>query len=186
MIKKDYQIKKMDFSDKIYKELFSRLEQFIITLGAKLIKDDWELLKNMAFVKFAYKPYSPATIIYGIFDDPIRELTTIAHEAGHLMLYYGLPKEKAEVIFYTMLSANKMGLKAISKPYQMLILHIEAIACSNGLHILRNIGFPIEELLEAKKFMLKCYRTYETNLNLPKDKTLITDILIFPDARNFL
>ena len=123
------------------------------------ISDD--SMKERAVVKFSFDPGSPACILCGSFRDGARELTSIAHEAGHVMIQKKMNREETRNYVCTMFAANKMGVGRIAPFAQAVILEIEAKASAKGLDILQKVGIKDGDLRFVKEMMSRWYATYE-------------------------
>ena len=53
-----------------------------------------ESMRDKAVAKFTFDLASPACILCGDFQDGMRELTSIAHEAGHVMIHQNMNREE--------------------------------------------------------------------------------------------
>jgi hypothetical protein len=118
-------------------------------------------MKDKAVAKFTFDLASPACIVCGKFQDRIKELTSIAHEAGHVMIHRNMNREETRNYVCTMFAANKMGVGRIGVNAQEYILEVEAEASAKGLAILKKIGIHDGELEAAKDMMSKWYASYE-------------------------
>ncbi len=118
-------------------------------------------MKDRAVAKFSFNPEDSACILYGSFQDRLKELTYIAHEAGHILTYKKMNREETRNYLCTMFAANKMGLEKIASGAQRFILEVEAEASARGLAILREIGVGDGDLTSVKQMMSQWYATYE-------------------------
>lgn len=118
-------------------------------------------MSDKAVAKFTFDLVSPACILCGNFQDRIRELTSIAHEAGHVMIHRNMNREETRNYVCTMFAVNKMGLGRIGLTTQEYILEVEAEASAKGLAILKKIGINDGELEAVKNMMSRWYASYE-------------------------
>ncbi len=118
-------------------------------------------MKDKAIAEFSFDLSAPACILCGHFQDKTKELISIAHEAGHVMVYKKMNREKTRDYLCTMFAANKMGVNKISQSGQEVILEVEAEASATGLDILKEIGLEDGDLRFVKKMMSQWYATYE-------------------------
>ena len=118
-------------------------------------------LKGKAVVEFAFDLGAPPSILWGPFKDKIREITSVAHEAGHVMVYKEMNRDEARTYLCTMFASHGIGLEKISPAGQEFMLHVEAKAYTNGIRILKEVGVDREDLKFAKELMSKWYATYE-------------------------
>ena len=116
---------------------------------------------DKAVAKFTFDLASPACILCGNFQDRIKELTSIAHEAGHVMIHRSMNREETRNYVCTMFAVNKMGVGRIAPTAQEYILEVEAEASAKGLAILKKIGVNNGELEAAKEMMSRWYASYE-------------------------
>jgi hypothetical protein len=118
-------------------------------------------MKERAVAKFSFDPGSPASILCGSFRDGAKELISIAHEAGHVMVHKKMNREENRNFVCTMFAANKMGVRRIAPFAQAIILETEAKASAKGLDILQRIGIEDGDLRIVKEMMSRWYTTYE-------------------------
>ncbi len=118
-------------------------------------------MEDRAVAKFSFDLGSPACILSGPFRDGAKELTSIAHEAGHVIIHNSMNREETRNYVCTMFAANKMGVGKIAPFAQAFILEIEATASAKGLDILQNIGIGDRDLRIVKALMSRWYATYE-------------------------
>jgi hypothetical protein len=118
-------------------------------------------MKDKAVAEFSFDLSAPACIMCGHFQDKTKELISIAHEFGHVMIYKKMNREKTRDYLCTMFAANKMGANKISLSGQEVILEVEAEASVNALDILKDIGLEDGDLSAVKKMMSLWYATYE-------------------------
>ncbi len=118
-------------------------------------------MKDKAVAKFSFDLGSPACILCGSFRDRAKELISIAHEAGHVMIHKKMNREEIRSYVCTMFAANKMGVGKIAPSAQASILEIEAEASANGLDILQKIGFEDGDLRLVKEVLSRWYASYE-------------------------
>jgi len=120
-----------------------------------------DTMSDKAVAKFTFDLASPACILCGNFQDRIKELASIAHEAGHVMIYRNMNREATRNYVCTMFAVNKMGVGRIAPTVQEYILELEAEASAKGLAILKKIGINDGELEAAKNMMSRWYASYE-------------------------
>ena len=118
-------------------------------------------MSDKAVAKFTFDLASPACILCGNFQDRIRELTSIAHEAGHVVIHRNMNREETRNYVCTMFAVNKMGVGRIALTAQEYILEVEAEASAKGLAILKKIGINDGELEAVKDMMSSWYASYE-------------------------
>ena len=118
-------------------------------------------MSDKAVAKFTFDLASPACILCGNFQDRIRELTSIAHEAGHVVIHRNMNREETRNYVCTMFAVNKMGVGRIALTAQEYILEVEAEASAKGLAILKKIGIDDGELEAVKDMMSRWYASYE-------------------------
>ena len=118
-------------------------------------------MSDKAVAKFTFDLTSPACILCGNFQDRIKELASIAHEAGHVVIYRNMNREETRNYVCTIFAANKMGVGRIASTAQEYILEVEAEASAKGLAILRKIGIDDGKLEAAKDMMSGWYASYE-------------------------
>ena len=116
---------------------------------------------DKAVAKFTFDLASPACILCGNFQDEIKELASIAHEAGHVMIHRSMNREETRNYVCTMFAVNKMGVGRLAPTAQEYILEVEAEASAKGLAILKKIGINDGELEAAKVLMSRWYASYE-------------------------
>jgi hypothetical protein len=119
-------------------------------------------MQDRAVAKFSLDLESPACILCGLFQDRAKELISIAHEAGHVMIHKEMDMEKTRNYVCTMFAANKVGVEKIAPSAQAFILEIEAEASAKGLDILKRIGIGDGDLGIVKEMMSRWYATYES------------------------
>jgi hypothetical protein len=120
-----------------------------------------ESMRDKAVAKFTFDLASPACILFGDFQDEMRELTSIAHEAGHVMIHEKMNREETRNYICTMFAANKMGVGKIAPAAQEYVLRVEAEASAKGLAILQKVGINDGELQAVKNMMSRWYGSYE-------------------------
>ncbi len=118
-------------------------------------------MKNRAVAKFTFELGMPASILCGRFQDKTVELTSIAHEAGHVMIHRKMNRDETRNYVCTMFAANKMGVNKIAPAAQESILEIEAEASRRGLDILKKVGPEHGEHGRVKTIMSRWYASYE-------------------------
>jgi len=119
------------------------------------------VMRDRAVAEFSFDLGSPASILCGFFGDRTKELISIAHEAGHVLVHQKMDREEIRNYICTMFAANKMGIAKIAPLAQAFILEIEAKASANGLVILQKIGIGDGDLGIVKALMSQWYATYE-------------------------
>lgn len=127
-------------------------------------------MKEKAVVKFAFDLRANPCILYGSYHNRNKEIITIAHEAGHIILYKDMNREEARTYLCAMFASHGVGLSKISAAGQECILLAEAGASMNGYNILKEIGMMAEDLEKVTTIMAKWYTTYE---NLCKRKVIM-------------
>jgi len=137
--------------------LFDYLEEANILFSR--VSDD--SMSDKAVAKFTFDLASPACILCGNFQDRIKELASIAHEAGHVVIHRNMNREETRNYVCTMFAVNKMGVGRIALTAQEYILELEAEASAKGLAILKKIGINDGELEAVKNMMSKWYASYE-------------------------
>lgn len=142
---------------KLKKTLFRYLKENEIQFSQ--IFDD--SMQNRAVAKFSFDLGSPACILCGPFRDEAKELTSIAHEAGHVVVHKKMTREELRNYVCTMFAANKLGVGKIAPLAQSFILETEAKASAKGLDILQKIGIGDGDLRIVKEMMSQWYATYE-------------------------
>ncbi len=118
-------------------------------------------MKDRAVAKFTFELGSPASILCGRFQDRTIELTSIAHEAGHVMIHRKMNREETRNYVCTMFAANKMGINKIAPTAQESVLEIEAEASARGVDILTKVGIEQGELGLVKEILSRWYASYE-------------------------
>ncbi len=118
-------------------------------------------MSDKAVAKFTFDLASPACILCGNFRDRIKELASIAHEAGHVVIHRNMNREETRNYVCTMFAVNKMGVSRIASTAQEYILEVEAEASAKGLAILKKIGIDDGELEAVKDMMSGWYPSYE-------------------------
>jgi hypothetical protein len=118
-------------------------------------------LQGKAVVEFAFNLGVPPSILWGSFRDKTREIISVAHEAGHVMLYKKMNRDEARTYLCTMFASHGIGLDKISPTGQEFILGVEAEASANGIRILKETGVDEEDLRTVKELMSKWYASYE-------------------------
>ena len=111
--------------------------------------------------KFSFDPETPACILCGTFTDGVREIISIAHEAGHVMVHKKMNREKMRDYICTIFAANRMGIGKIAPFAQAFILETEAKASARGLDLLQKIGIGDGNLKIVRNLMSRWYATYE-------------------------
>ncbi len=139
------------------KELLEYLDEANI-LFSRVSEDS---MKDKAVAKFTFELSSPASILCGSFQDRTVELTSIAHEAGHVMIHRKMNREATRNYVCIMFAANKMGVSKIAPIAQEFILEVEAEASARGVGILTKVGIEQGELRPVKKIMSRWYASYE-------------------------
>jgi hypothetical protein len=120
-----------------------------------------EEMKEKAVVQFSFDEGLTPCILYGRFHDRIREVVSIAHEAGHVLTYKGMNRDETRTYLCAMLAVQGVGLKGISLNGQEFILSAEAKASSNGKKILETIGVGEDDIGVVTGMMARWYATYE-------------------------
>jgi hypothetical protein len=143
--------------EKLKKTLFRYLKEKKI----QFFRISGDSMQDRAVVKFSFDLGSPACILCGFFQDGAKELTSIAHEAGHVLIHKKMNREDTRNYLCTMFAANKMGVEKIAPSAQAFILEIEAKASAKGLDILKKIGIKDGDLRTMKAMMSRWYATYE-------------------------
>lgn len=105
-------------------------------------------LKDKAVVEFSFNLGVPLSILWGVFKDKTREIISVAHEAGHVMEYQRMNREKARTYLCTMFAAHGIRLEKISPSGQEFILGIEGDASANGIRILKETGVDFEDVTD--------------------------------------
>lgn len=118
-------------------------------------------MQDRAVAKFSFDLACPASILCGSFQDRTKELISIAHEAGHVMIHKKMSREEIRNYICTMFAANKLGVEKIAPSAQASILEIEAEASAKGLEILQKIGIGDGDLWIVKEMMSRWYGSYE-------------------------
>ncbi len=118
-------------------------------------------MKNRAVAKFTFELGFPASILCGQFQDRTIELTSIAHEAGHVIIHRKMNREETRNYVCTMFAANKMGVNKIAPAAQECVLEVEAEASARGMDILKKVGIKQGELRLVKEIMSRWYESYE-------------------------
>jgi len=142
---------------KLKKTLFRYLKENEIQFSQILDNS----MQNRAVAKFSFDLGSPACILCGPFRDEAKELTSIAHEAGHVVIHNKMTREELRNYVCTMFAANKLGVGKIAPLAQAFILETEATASAKGLDILQKIGVEDGDLRTVKEMMSQWYATYE-------------------------
>lgn len=118
-------------------------------------------MKGKAVVKFHFDLKTTPCILYGPFQDRTKEIVSIAHESGHVVIYKKMSREEARTYLCTMFAAYGIGLDKISPTGQESILMVEAGASANGFNILKEIGTSPIDLKRVTKLMAQWYGTCE-------------------------
>lgn len=118
-------------------------------------------LKGKAVVEFAFNLGVPPSILWGTFKDVIKEVISVAHEAGHVTVYNKMSRQDAVNYLCTMFAAHGIGLEKISLIGQECILDVEAEASATGIRILMETGVDNEDLEIVKAMMSEWYAGYE-------------------------
>lgn len=131
--------------------------------GAEILisRTDGGSMSDRAVARFTFDLGLPATILCGHFQERIKELVAIAHEAGHVLIYRKMNREEKRNYVCTMFAVNKMGVNRIAPSAQEHILTLEAEASAKGLDILKSIGLKDGELDDARALMSRWYSSYE-------------------------
>ena len=130
-------------------------------IGIMLVRVNDNSMTNKALAKFSFDLGSPASIICGHFNDGLKELTSIAHEAGHVLIHKKMNRDETRDYVCIMFVVNKLGVDKVSPAAQEIILKVEAEASKKGLQILKNIGVQDGDLLTVRQMMKKWYASYE-------------------------
>jgi hypothetical protein len=130
-------------------------------IGIMLVRVNDNSMTNKALAKFSFDLRSPASIVCGYFSDGLKELTSIAHEAGHVLIHKKMNRDETRDYVCIMFAVNKLGVDNISPSAQKFILEVEAEASKKGLQILKKIGVQDRDLLPVKQMMQRWYSTYE-------------------------
>lgn len=119
-------------------------------------------MKDRAVVEFSFDFEKKPCIHFGSFDDKVREVVSIAHEAGHVIIYQKMKTEEVMNYLCTMFASQWIGLNNVSSSGQECMLMVEARASEQGLSVLDEIGMLDNDLKKVAEIMKKWYRTYET------------------------
>ncbi|SPD73343.1 hypothetical protein PITCH_A1800029 [uncultured Desulfobacterium sp.] len=130
-------------------------------IGIILLRVDDNSMMNKALAKFSFDLSSTASIVCGDFNDGLKELTSIAHEAGHVLIHKKMSRDETRDYVCIMFVINKLGVDKISPEAQEFILKVEAEASRKGFQLLTNIGVQDGELLTIKQMMKRWYASYE-------------------------
>ena len=122
-------------------------------------------MKEKAVAGFSMNLDVPPFILFGPFQDMTREVVSIVHEAGHVMVYKELSMDDARMYLCTMFVTKGIGLAEVSPKGQESILRAEAGASASGFSILKEIRVDNEYLEVARKLMSQWYSTYEKLCN---------------------
>jgi len=147
--------------EKISRRLFSFLEE----QGIRFSQASRDELKDRAVVEFSFNFLVAPFILFGPFQDTTRKIISIAHEAGHVMIYNKMDREEARDYLCTMFVAHAIGLDEVSSKGQKLVLQVEAEASASGLRLLREVGVEEKDLGTVKDMMSRWYTTYEVLCN---------------------
>lgn len=142
---------------KVRESLLSYLSQREIPYS-QVSRDE---LRDKAVVEFSFNLGASPSILWGPFQDEIREIASVAHEAGHVILYKEMNREEMRTYLCTMFAAQGIGLDKISPTGQEFILSIEADASAKGFGILKETGATHEDLGAVKRLLSKFYTSYE-------------------------
>ncbi len=118
-------------------------------------------LEGKAVVEFPFDLGVPPSILWGSFKDKTREIISVAHEAGHVMVYKEMNRDEARTYLCTMFASHGIGLEKISPAGQEFILDVEANASATGIRILKETGVDKEDLKIVKELMSNWYASYE-------------------------
>ena len=130
-------------------------------IGIMLVRVNDNSMTNKALAKFSFDLRSQASIVCGCFSDGLKELTSIAHEAGHVLIHKKMNRDETRDYVCIMFVVNKLGVDKVSPAAQEIILKMEAEASNKGFQILKNIGVQDGDLLAVKQMMKKWYASYE-------------------------
>jgi hypothetical protein len=142
---------------KVRESLLSYLSQKEIQY-AQVSRDE---LRDKAVVEFSFNLGASPFVLLGPFQDGIREIASVAHEAGHVILYKEMNREEMRTYLCTMFAAQGIGLDKVSPTGQEFILNIEAEASAKGFDILKEAGVSKEDLGPVKEFLCQFYASYE-------------------------
>lgn len=142
---------------KILQALLSCLEE--LRIRYYWISDDG--MKDKAVAAFSLDLHGHPCILCGTFSDPTREIISIVHEAGHVMIYRELDREESRAYICSIFAAQGIGINRISPDGQECILMIEARASVKGLDLLNRMALSDEELEIVKRSLSKWYTSYE-------------------------
>ncbi len=129
--------------------------------GIRFSRVSSDKLNEKAVVEFSLNHGISPCILCGPIKDGVREITSIAHEAGHVLAYNEMSREDARLYLCSMFASHKMGLSKLSPLAQGFVLKVESEASANGLYLLRAIGVNEEDLTIVKKLMSRWYASYE-------------------------
>lgn len=129
--------------------------------GIEIVQVSKDGLRQRAVVEFSFNLGIPPTILCGSFRDKVREVVSIAHEAGHIIAYREMNREEARTYLCTMFASHGIGLEKISPAGQEFILDVEANASATGIRILMETGVDKEDLKIVKELMSNWYASYE-------------------------
>ena len=118
-------------------------------------------MEDKALAKFSLDLKFSPCILCGSFQDRTKEIISIAHEAGHIMIYRKMTRDESLIYLCAIFVAHGIGLGKVSPKGQEAVLLGEAKASYMGFRILHKMGMNNEELGIAKRFLSKWYRTYE-------------------------
>lgn len=148
---------RLDDDGKLRLSLLIHLANKGIRFSKMMNKD----MKDKAVVEFCLDMSIAPCILYGAFEDKIREIATLAHEAGHVLMYQGMDRDEAQTYISTMLAMHGMGLDQISAKAQEFILTVESGASATGFEILGEIGVNSRDLGKVAKMLAEWYGNYE-------------------------
>lgn len=137
------------------------LLKYLTDKGIRYSLDPGGRMKEKAVVEFPFDLEKIPVIRCGPFEDRSREIISIAHEAGHVLIYKGMNRDEARTYLCTMFAMHGIGLPEISSSGQEFILNVEAGASSNGFTILKEIGVVPTGMKSVKALMAKWYASYE-------------------------
>jgi len=147
----------MKASQKILRSLLNYLKES----GIQFSRVSSDKMNDRAVAEFSFDLQNPPCILCGPFQDKTKEIISIAHEAGHVMIYRKMNREQVRAYLCAMFAAHGIGLAGISPAGQKFILLVEAEASAKGSAILKEVGVTHEDLVTVKKLMARWYATYE-------------------------
>lgn len=134
----------------MYEEVKKTLYDSFLAKNVAIEKLQEPRFANFCCLKTRFYPRKSLTLVVGEFHDTLHETLTLAHEYGHLIQEERMNFKDAEVMHYTILAANYVGMENISDNGKRTILDLERRASELALELLAIMGFTDAQLKQAR------------------------------------